>query len=463
MKYSQELSMKQTQSLALTPEMRQSLSVLQMSCTELEEFLNQEMMENPLLEIDEDKGRQTLSDDIQKISWTAYVESCESGRKSLEKTDAADEDTYTFEKYSHSDMNYHEILDMQFNLLKSDLTARQIRIGNALLDQINDDGYLFADLEDLAASLNVYPDEIDEVLTMIQGFYPSGTGARSVEECLYLQLRELTPVSADYQTLLFHHLEDAAEHRFQKIERQTGIPAQTQINFLNDLKSLHPRPGSSFGSTEQTFYVVPDGSISWIGNTLSVKLNNIGTPPLIINPIYQKMLSDQTLPPQTREYISERLSRAMTLLHNIEARAMTIESIASAIAEKQRMYLLGVTNMLNPLTQKQIAEETGLHESTVSRTVRGKYFLTPRGTLELKSLFCTCHEKGGITITTEAIKQEIRTLISKEDAAHPLTDQKIADYLSAEVFTIARRTVAKYREEMGIRTASKRRAAVSCS
>ena len=463
MNNSQELKMKQSQNLALTPEMRQSLSVLQMSCTELEEFLNLELMENPLLEIDEDRGHRTSADDIQKISWTAYVESCNSGGRSFDKSDSADEDTYTFEKYTHSDMNYHEILDMQFGLLKSDLTPRQVRIGNALLDQINDDGYLFADLEDLAASLNVYQDEIDTVLAMIQEFFPSGTGARSVAECLYLQLKETGPVSEDYKILLFHHLEDVVERRIQKVERQTGITAQVQMDFLSDLKALHPRPGSSFGGAERPYYIVPDGSISWAGDTLSVKLNDIGTPPLVINPIYQKMLNDETLPPQTREYIAERMSRALTLLHNIEARGKTIEAIASAIAEKQRMYLLGAADTLTPLTQKQIAEETGLHESTVSRTVRGKYFLTPRGTLELKSLFCVCHEKNGISMTTDAIKRKIRILIAQEDASHPLTDQKIADYLSAQVFTIARRTVAKYREEMGIQTASKRRAAVSCS
>lgn len=461
MNYSQELKLKQTQGIILTPEMKQSLSMLQMSCTELKDFLDREMMENPLLEIDESRHNTGEIEDIQKISWTAYLKSCGSGSPSRERKDRNDEEDFTFEKYAHNDMTYREVLDTQFDLCSEKLTSRQIRIGHAILDHINDDGYLFADLDDLAVSLNVEPEEIDVLLEIIQHFYPAGTGARNVGECLYLQLREEGPVPETYKVLLFHHLEDLSEHRIKKIENETGISSKTQMEFLKKIKTLHPRPGSQFADTEKTYYVVPDGSISWDSGTLSVKLNNVGSPALIISPFYQKMLTNENCNPGTREYIIERMNRALTVLHNIEAREKTIEAIAFVIAEEQKDYLLKKTDTLKPLTQKQIAAKTGLHESTISRTVRGKYFLTPRGTMELKSLFCNSYMQGEKSVATDIIKKCIRILIEQEDPDHPLTDQKIADRLSTDVVSIARRTVAKYREEMGIRTASKRRAVIS--
>lgn len=461
MNYSQELKLKQTQGIILTPEMKQSLSMLQMSCMELKDFLDKEMMENPLLEVNESNHNADIIDDIQKISWSAYVKSCTSYNSRHEQINDSDEDHFTFEKYAHNDMTYQKILDTQFDLCCKSLTSRQIRIGHAILDHINDDGYLFADLDDLAISLNVELEEIDVILEIIQHFYPAGTGARNVSECLYLQLREEQFVPESYKILLFHHLEDLSELRIKKIESETGISPEVQIELLKKIKTLHPRPGSQFANTEKTYYVIPDGSINWDDGTLSVKLNNIGSPTLIINPFYQKMLTSENCNPRTRNYIIERMNRALTILHNIEAREKTIESIAFVIAEEQQDYLLKKTDTLKPLTQKQIAQRTGLHESTISRTVRGKYFLTPRGTIELKSLFCNSYMQGEKSIAIDIVKKYIHLLIEQEDPCHPLTDQKIADYISTNIVSIARRTVAKYREEMGIRTAAKRRVVIS--
>lgn len=458
MSYSQKLMIKQTQGIVLTPEMRQSLSLLQMSCTELNDFLNQEMMENPLLETDDSAAPAAETDDVRTINWTAYLKSCSSRAYVRGRQDSGEEENFTFEKYAYDDMTYHEVLDMQFDLNSGGLTSRQLRIGRALLDQINEDGYLFTDLDELSAALNVDPEETEVLLELIQRFFPAGTGARSVGECLYLQLRSEGPVSEAYRILLFHHLEDLTEHRFKKIEHETGISSRTQTEFFRKIKTLHPRPGSQFAGQDKTYYVVPDGSISWKEGTLSVKLNNIGTPSLMISPFYRKMLLNENCSPQTKEYITERMNRALAILHNIEAREKTIETIVSVVAEEQKEFLLGKANALKPLTQKQIAAKTGLHESTVSRTVRGKYFLTPRGTLELKALFCNSYVQGDQAVTIDIIKQRIRVMIEQEDHAHPLTDQKIADSLSADVVSIARRTVAKYREEMGIQTSSRRRA-----
>lgn len=455
----QEIRITQSQSLKLTPEMVQSLQVLQMTTAELKTFLDQAMMENPLLEMDEAVLKQPDPDDIQKISCSAYLKKVELHGPASGKPDPDADHKFDSGMFMHSDMNYARILDIQFQLLKPKLTRSQIRIGRVLLDHINDDGYLSADLEELSVSLGVEKDEAEKVLSMIQEFYPAGTGARSVKECLYLQLKEQGPVPEVYRTLLFECLEDIAEHRVKKIERKTGISPAEQMDFLNRLKTLHPRPGSEFCGNEKTCYVVPDGKISWNGNHVSVRLNHLGNPPLIINPVYKKMLNEDHIPCRTREYILDQMRQAAVLLNHIRTRKKTIETIVSVIAEKQKEYLLGKSDTLQPLTRKRIAEETGLSESTVSRTVRGKYFLTPRGTLELKSLFGISRFKGRNAVSPDILKQKIRALIEKEDTAHPLSDQKIADSLSAENVCIARRTVAKYREEMGILTASKRCAA----
>ncbi|MBQ6386508.1 MAG: RNA polymerase factor sigma-54 [Lachnospiraceae bacterium] len=456
MNYAQELKTKQVQGIALTPEMRQSLSVLQMSCTELSEFLNREMMENPLLERDESRLPAEDAEE-QQIDWTSYVRSCRSDSIRTDARESGDEEAYTFEKYAHSDMTYREILDMQFRMLSDDLTPRQIRIGWGILDAIRDDGYLSADTEDLALSLDVGTDEVEELLKQIQTFYPSGTGARNVAECLYLQLLEDGSVSPEYETLLFDYLEEVAGGRLEDVEKRSGISREVQRSFLKRIRDLHPRPGNRFAGSEKTHYVIPDGSISWVSGGLTVKLNSIGTPPLTISSFYRNMLTSPACTEETRLYITERLNRALLLIQNIAAREKTIESIASVVAQEQADYLLGKTDTLKPLTQKQIAKRTGLHESTVSRTVRGKYFLTPRGTFELQALFCSSFSSGNEGVTTDAIRKELRLLIEGEDRQHPLSDQKLADILSEKLVAIARRTVAKYREEMGIQTASKRR------
>ena len=456
MNYSQEISTKQLQGLSLTPEMKQSIAILQMNCTELQDFINKELTENPLLETDEATAQRSESEEMWKISGTSYFQNYSYGRTRID-SDSSDDKDYILEKSFSAERSYREILDIQFSLVSKQMTPRQIRIGSCLLDHINDDGYLFTDIEELSEQLGVTCSETESVLEIIKNFYPAGTGAESVPECLYLQLREEGNVPESYKTLLFSYLEDVVSLRTKYVERQTGISEKTQLKFLAKIRTLHPRPGSMFSPGEPVHYVVPDGQITWNENEVSIKLNNIGSPALIINPTYRKLLSDDTLSSETRDYLTEHMNRAARLLQQIEARSETISKIAGVIAEEQKDYLLGLSDSPKPLTQKQVSQKTGLHESTVSRTVRGKYFSTPRGTYELQALLRSGHGEGSQTVSVEAIYKMIRSLIEKESPERPLTDQKLADLITSALVPVARRTVAKYREVLGIPSASGRR------
>ena len=457
---SQELRATQSQKLALTPEMRQSINILQMSCTELGEFLENEMMENPLLERNEtsDRGRdEAMGETPLTIDWSSYMKNCASSGNSRSLSDYSEDEEYTFEKFSHSDMTYREVLDLQFNLLAKTLSPRQVRIGLAVLDHIRDDGYLEGDLYDLSDELDVELSETEVMLDLIQHFHPAGTGARSVAECLFLQLREAGQDTEEYCTLLYDYLEDIAAGRVKQVAKESGISMETQLAFLTCIRALHPKPGYQFAGEEKTVYVVPDGRIAWENGMLHVSLNSVGTPQLVVSSFYKNMLTSGECDAETKSYIEERMNRALLIIQNIASRENTILRIAQVAAEAQREYLEGRSDSLKPLTQKEVAEMTGLHESTISRTVRGKYFLTSRGTMELQSLFCAGFVKEGSDCTADSVKKHIRLLIQKEDRRCPLSDQKIADQLSSCLVKIARRTVAKYREELGIAAACRRK------
>jgi RNA polymerase sigma-54 factor len=246
------------------------------------------------------------------------------------------------------------------------------------------------------------------------------------------------------------------EHYLQ-VSKETGFSLEIIKAFHKRIACLNPRPGSLFLRGSNTQYIVPDGSFDWSFGKLNVHINEIGAPHLIISPFYQKMFRDQNCCEEIKTYISDRMDRALLLIKNIESRRETMRRITTFVAEYQEGWFKGTENSLKPMTLKMIAESAEVHESTVSRAIRGKYIRTPRGTFSLKSFFVRGYNTSQGTISIDAVKKIIAEMIAVEDAKHPLSDQKIVEVLSTKNLNIARRTVAKYREEMGIAPSSKRK------
>lgn len=466
MNLKQEVSNVQRQKLVLTQQMRRSIEILQMTSMEMKECVDAEMLENPLLEFDEaahesDDQNLAASDNEKdcddQIDWQEYFEKEQDLPQWQVNTRAEENDDYNFEGFTSREMSLHAYLLLQFHMQKSQMTQKQMDIGEILIDAINDDGYLLTDLTALAADAGAVTEEAEEILTLIQTFDPAGVGARTIEECLAIQFRQLGWMTPLYQMLLDEYLLEIANNQFEEVSLKTQIPIDELIAFKMKMKEMNPRPGSSFAGDDATEYVVPDGNFEWIDGHLMVYINEISAPHLTISRVYQNMLKDQDCQEEAREYINQRMNAALLFIRSIEARRETVRRITAAIAAFQEDYFKGREANLKPLTLKQVADKAEVHESTVSRAVRGKFIQTPRGTFELKSFFKRGYNCGEEEISVDGVKQYIRSLIENEDSRHPLSDKKLADKLSGKGLNVARRTVAKYREELGFLSSSKRK------
>lgn len=463
-----DIAQKQTQKLILSQQMRQSLDILQMNCMELKESVEREIMENPMLEFydnpEERADRTESKEDSRKesednINWEEYFEQEKNLTPVQWKQQAdRDDDSYGFEKFSHKEMTLQEYLFMQLHMEGRELTDQENTIGEYLITAIDEDGYLLTEMSRISADLGVSEDVIEPVLNLIQTFDPSGVGARDIGECLAIQLRQLDMLTDQGEMLLKDHLLDIANNQFAKVSKATGISREELADFKMQLKELNPRPGVEFDNNETVKYVIPDGSIDWIDGELMVHINNVSAPHLQISSYYRKYLShpEQT-DEATRAYLKQRLDSASLLIKNINSRRETVRNIITVIAEYQKPFFLSQEKYKRAMSLKLIADSIGMHESTVSRAIRGKFIQTPRGVFELKSFLEHGYSQSGGDVSASCIKGKIAELIQAEDSSRPLSDQKIADSLAEEGFAIARRTIAKYREALGIPVASKRK------
>jgi RNA polymerase sigma-54 factor len=433
----------QSQRLVMTPELRQAITVLQYSSLELLEFLEGEMATNPVIEWE------------RSIDWTEWAREQSRSRLTKQQPGEVRED-WDKEAGLHQSVTLHDHLLGQWHLLS--ITPEERRIGRYLIGNLDENGYLSISLKECAEEMGVSLAQAEKALRLIQTLEPAGVGAQNLAECLKLQLAERDGVPDAIYKLIDLYLEDVAQGRITRVANALQVtPAEVQ-RMLDLLKTLDPKPGRSYAPATPA-YIIPDVTIEKVGDEYVVLVNDKSMPRLQINAFYRNMLS--TKDPQlkeTREYISGKLNGALWLLKSLEQRRQTIYQVTSAIVELQRGFFdRGVIGM-KPLTLKQVAEKVGLHESTVSRATTGKYAQTPRGVFELKYFFNSgVQTSSGEAAASETIKSAIRKLIAKEDAKKPLSDQKIADLLKEQGIEIARRTVAKYREEDNIPSSSQRK------
>lgn len=458
------LNLEQTQKLIITPELRQAIAILQLSSLELHEFIEQEMLENPVLELGEDGEEASTKEETKEetdeleeldLDWQEYF----ADGRDLGYTGMRERRTEetSFEQFIGEETTFQEHLMMQLNLSLSEGELRGI--GEFLIGNIDDNGYLCISVEEAAKHLASEEQVVEVALKVIQGFEPPGVGARNLAECLLLQLEYLYGDEPLARIVIEEYLEDLAGGRITKIARDLSITPH-EVQSIGDLiKTLDPKPGRRFSGNQETRYIVPDVVVEKVAGEYVVLVNEQIGPRLRINSQYRDLLGETlTDGEDTKKFIEGRLNSALWIIRSIEQRRLTLFRVVSSIVEFQRDFLEYGIKHLRPLTLRQVADKLELHESTVSRAIANKHVQTPQGVYELKFFFASGVEKAsGQVIAAESIKKTMEELIAREDPANPLTDQVLTDNLNRQGIRISRRTVAKYRDEMGIPSATRRK------
>ena len=460
------LQLKLSQHLALTPQLQQSIKLLQLSTLELEQELEKYLLENPLLEREDEAyapappepTAPAAGDGEQKVE-EAEPAAPSSGEEEswLGETEGSyanssgsfDDDDNDFQDVQAATTSLREHLSWQLGLMG--LPARDRTLVQCLIEALDDDGYLTQSLEDLAESLppelEIDPDELQIALRHLQNFDPTGVGARSAQECLVLQLKALP--ADDTQVLALRivndHLDLLAGRDFAKLKKFVECDDEQlrAAQFL--IRSLNPRPGATYAALDAR-YITPDVVVRKVRGQWTVNINSDAYPRLRINSLYAQILSRQR-----GSGLSGQLQEARWLIKNVQQRFDTILRVAQAIVDRQRQFFDHGEVAMRPLVLREIADILGLHESTVSRVTTQKYMATPRGIFELKYFFGShvATEAGGACSAT-AIRALIKQLVGAENAKKPLSDSQIADLLGQQGIVVARRTIAKYRESLGI-------------
>ncbi|MFZ5626781.1 MAG: RNA polymerase factor sigma-54 [Bacillota bacterium] len=456
------LNLEQSQKLIMTPELRQAITVLQLSALELSEYVQQELQENPVLEIKEDKEELPETeveanggkDDGLDVDWQEYF--ADKSDLGIVRQGAEEEkEQVQWENFLTQGPTLVEHLLFQLNV--SPLDPGEKEIGEFIIGNLDDNGYLTCSTEEIARSLEVPVEKVEKVLRTIQTFDPAGVAARNLQECLLLQVEALGWNEPLLPALIQHHLTALGEGKGPKVARALGVPVE-EIQRLYDLiKQLDPKPGRRFGGNQDVRYVVPDIVVEKIDGEYIVLVNDYGVPQLTINSTYRSILL-QEKDSEARKYVEAKLNAASWLIRAIEQRRLTLYRVANCLVQLQKDFFDFGLRYLKPLNLKQVAELLDLHESTISRATANKYIQTPHGVFEVKYFFASGLESGGgQEVSSRSVKLLLKELISNEDPKQPLSDQKLAELLGQKGIQISRRTVAKYRDELGIPAAVRRK------
>lgn len=452
MKLGYDLVIEQAQKLSLTPELIQSIQILQLSNYDLIEYVKNELVENPMLENAKSLDETQPIDLQEKLRESDY----EAERFKQFEYSADDEDDHTYEQYvtREETLTDHLLLQLSLSNIKSDEAA----IGRYIIEAIDDNGYLTMSLEEIAEAVGFDTDTVQKVLDRIQTFDPAGVGAADLRECLIIQLSMRGLLTEEIEYVINNMLEELADKKFSVISKKLGLKKE-EVQAISDLiKSLDPKPGRAFGTGKGTNYIVPDIILENHHGQLELTSNYKSIPKLRVSSYYDQLVREAATDADLKKYINDKFNSAVWLIKSIEQRRKTIHDVSQSIFKHQEEFFMKGEKYLKPLTLKQIADELGIHESTVSRTINGKYVQSPRGIYELKYFFSTgLSTGGGGSVSSSSIKSMIKDLIKNEDEKKPYSDQDIADILKEKDIEISRRTVAKYREGMGILSSSKRK------
>jgi len=466
----QRLHTKLVQKLILTPSLQQAIKLLPMSTLELADMLNQEVVENPLLE-------EVQSEDVQAADGAAPDKT---EGEAAAKVDGWDDGDYAYFFGDYLDEGYRpraqqevkelppientlsttsslaDHLEWQLSLQATDETTRAI--GEAIIGNLDDDGYLVASVDEIALMGNWSPDQVEATLRVMQGFDPIGVAARDLQECLWLQLRHIGLEGTPAERIVTEHLRMLQNHQIPELAKKLGLSVDDLKPHIETIRHLDPKPGSRFNRRESQ-YVIPDVYVVKVDDQYVAALNEDGLPQLRISPVYRRLLEKSTEnPEETRAYVKDKFRSALWLIKSVEQRQRTIHKVATSIINFQRDFLDHGIEFLRPLVLRDVANDISMHESTVSRVVTNKYMHTPQGVFEMKYFFHSgISSSYGDHVSSVTIKQRIRKIIEGEDPRKPMSDSKIVSILQKEGLVLARRTIAKYREELKIPTSNQRK------
>ncbi|CQB51976.1 RNA polymerase sigma factor 54 [Syntrophomonas zehnderi OL-4] len=454
MKLTHDIYLEQQQKLLMTPELRQAIAMLQMSTLELGEYIQKELEENPFLEEREEgslEGETTTKEtnEIEENKTEDWLESYYERDNDLSVSDREDK---SFDNYISKTPSLYEHLQFQLRMLVTgDLN---LEIGNYIIGNIDANGYLTVDLEEVAGATGTDIDQVQAVLQTIQAFHPHGVGARDLAECLLIQLEHNGKEDPVAIAIIEEHLQDLARGRLNKIAQDLDISVQEAQEVCDFIRTLDPKPGLQYSSGDEIKYIVADIIVEKVDGEYIVLVNDSNYPRLIISRMYENMLRrPESLSPEVRKYLEDKMNSAVWLIKSIEQRRMTLYKVARCIVDIQKDFLDNGIKYIKPLNLKQVADIIEVHESTVSRATSNKYIQTPQGLFELKFFFSSgvsSYANSNEKVSSKSIKKQIQEIIEKEDNSNPWSDQQLVEMLKENGIRISRRTVAKYRQELGI-------------
>jgi RNA polymerase sigma-54 factor len=477
----QKLHLKLSQKLIMTPSLQQAIKLLQLSKLELQEVLNQELLENPLLDesAEETKAEETQAEETKAENESEEAKKTETkDEKEKDSFDEIDYDAY-FQDYIEYGYNprgmgeEHEEFPIENTLTRppnladhltwqlsmSDASPRTKEIAQFIIGNIDEDGYLRANNEEIMASGGYEAEEVETAVKAVQSLDPIGVGARDLRECLLLQLAFLEVDAPLVEIIVRDHWEEFMQRKFVPLAKTLGIDLKSLEGIVEIIKHLDPKPGRKY-SNERAIYVEPDVYIQKVGDEYVIVLNEDGMPKLRINSGYRSMLNsmDSKQDGETVNYIKDKIRSAVWLIKSLDQRQRTIYKVAESIVKHQREFLEKGIDYLRPLVLRDVADDIQMHESTVSRVVSNKYMHTPRGLFLMKYFFHSGIDSDtGEDISSLTVKKKIQSFIDNEDPRKPLSDSKIMKILNDEGINIARRTVAKYRDELNIPSSTDRK------
>lgn len=476
MKLGYDLTIEQAQKLVMTPELIQAIQILQFNTQELDAYIQEQILTNPVLEqssaeqTDEssheeheesfvlDKTETETKTKEDDFDWKEYIKDSQLDDISYKQGEYRNDDDKdnNYERYVSSDTTLPEHLMFQLQL--ADCGRTLTKVGKYIIESLDENGYRTSTDEETAQATGVCAEKVMEALEIIHTFDPAGVGAKDLKDCLIIQLRQKGLLTDLFEEVINKHLEELADNRLGIIAKGMGIAA-ADVQIMSDIiRTLEPKPGRQFASQSETKYIVPDVIVDKVDGEYTITINDSSVPHLMLSSYYQGLLKDAEKDDKLSKYLSDRVNSALWLIKSIEQRKQTIYNVVAAVVKYQKDFLDKGSKYLKTLTLKDIAEEVGIHESTVSRSINGKYMQCPRGVFEIKYFFSAgVSGSRGEGISSNSIKEFIKEMVDKEDPKSPCSDQEMAERLKERGISISRRTVAKYRDEMNILSSSKRR------
>lgn len=426
----------------LVPELSQSLNILALPLLDIKNLIEKELEDNPLLEESLTKENALKKEQSLPLALSSNLPGVDQDFRLGLIT---------------KKISLQEALLRQLGMFTN--SDEEFRIGQEIIGNVDENGYLKASLQDIASALNLPLEKVENVLKLVQKFEPAGVCARTIQECLLIQIEITNENDTLLRKVIELHLDDVAKKKYSLIAKSLRQPLEKIEQIVKKILKLDPKPGRNY-SLDEAYRIIPDISVDVNeDDEIDIAINNEDIPAININKEYREMLKNKKLDPQTKEFLNSKLQNALQLLRAISRRQTTLRRIVEIVFEIQQEAIKDNLSYLKPLTFLRVAEKINMHESTVCRAIMNKYVKTPHGIVALKDFFPSyVHDQNGTTVSSSYIKKLIKELIEQENINHPLSDQEIYNILSREKnLKLSRRTIAKYRDELKILSSSFRK------